>query len=1490
MACKYFLTINGSKHSFNSERDLDAFIAKNYGNMLYYNKYGDAVFDESNTIQDSIYNKLLALNSTVQESRFNQSTQENEVVTPKRLGVTTAITTWLNSNGDRVIPEFKVEEYKKNQLKLLIKEGLSEEDAKRQIEFDIENWGHLAKIGDKVHKVAELYFKNQDLNTISQIVDLPYDTIENLYFTFKNLESKISKGKKYKFIPELTLQTSDDESDPIIGRLDLLAIDERGNVEIYDFKISNKPYETWYSSKQLTIDYQLAAYRALLANNGIGVKLASLNIVPIIISDIDYTNETFTSYKVEEPINKTTEGKSMQRLSYPNGYITRIVQEHIRANVSEVSYNTEATKNVAKYSEIAFGKLSKETPKEFVERVAKYDNYRKVWFFNDYVSKRKGQDIPVIEAPTKEELLEKAREYQEKMEDRSESYYFTLWKEFDYLKKTSESLEDKNKFKYLPQKANTYLTRVFCNYIDNPGYEVLDLPELAEIGIYAFRDVANNIVDIISMTDINLTKKLNWNNGSHNIFGNLGSEAKYKKLKNLLSNTVGNAKLLETMLVINELHDYFSNFKIGNIQVINYKEGQSYPIDINKLTHNFNILSKELGITNYFKSELIIADRIEALKLRLLTILGQDRTELVKGASDLIYDFYNNYKLDNETGKYKIEQLRKLQEIIREVAGNRLIIRADNNYDSDPTGLSLLYSQISRTILHYKRIYFDSDHDISQISFNLKNISETMTLGGYYVENPEMIPLMKDIVDLTELQFQKMREWFEKYKEKSLQRVLELYKSKGFTQVERWTFKDSTNAFKNMFERDSTGRIARNFRVKNPYDMTNDLSQAERKWLKSFLWNINRIKRGVDYNLTEEEAIKTTPVQELIQSGHYFDIPLLRGTAFSQLKSKGFFSWIQDKWNEQVDIRRATKAQEETIEQDSEAGKNDYLTMYNFLNVSPTTREKYLSEQDTSYWETNLELLEDVFIHAYIRKSSFDTILPLINDIRHAIYLQSYDTNINFENLNKQIDIYLKTVIFGESSIEKSNQKFYKVFQPITTAARVSMLALNLNSLVREPIQGFYLLMTRAAGRLLGDNGFTTADAAKAYGIVMGNTGVSSDNWTLVEALNHFYGMTRMDANSLAYELNSDRKGYKGLLRRGAYWATTAPDFLNRMVFIVAQMIHDDCLKAHHMSKDGELIYDWTKDGRYSIFASGDKSHPLYNKQKADYIAHLTQFNIEHENDLDWEELKFNESNPVALPSAYTIAEKRNIKSSADSLFGYMDHENAFAARHKFVGKILFQFKSYFSSTRERFFLGGTDKTPKGEWKQKTDEEGNLLYLKSVIGEDGESHLIETTEVTDIPAKEWSGRFIEGMVNSTFYYMQYLFKYYINKDTDTTLEHKDYRIRNARQLLIDSMWAALLALLFRLIMEDKEESGEEFDPLTKNILRQTLLNSTDELVFWAPLGLSLDTPVALSFLERLKDSTIRIAKGESSFGKEAPKNFYVIKQTQNVFNLLNSEE
>ena len=136
---------------------------------------------------------------------------------------------------------------------------------------------------------------------------------------------------------------------------------------------------------------------------------------------------------------------------------------------------------------------------------------------------------------------------------------------------------------------------------------------------------------------------------------------------------------------------------------------------------------------------------------------------------------------------------------------------------------------------------------------------------------------MKSIVDTTELGLQKIRTEFDKYKEESLQRILEFYKSKGYTQLGRWTVQDSTKSFDNMFERDSNGNITSEFKVKNPYDPNSTLSDAERKWLKSFLWTINKTRTGIkDPNISESTAIKTPEVQKLIESGHYFDVPLLR--------------------------------------------------------------------------------------------------------------------------------------------------------------------------------------------------------------------------------------------------------------------------------------------------------------------------------------------------------------------------------------------------------------------------------------------------------------------------------------------------------------------------------------------------------------------------------------------------------------------------------------
>ena len=252
--------------------------------------------------------------------------------------------------------------------------------------------------------------------------------------------------------------------------------------------------------------------------------------------------------------------------------------------------------------------------------------------------------------------------------------------------------------------------------------------------------------------------------------------------------------------------------------------------------------------------------------------------------------------------------------------------------------------------------------------------------------------------------------------------------------------------------------------------------------------------------------------------------------------------------------------------------------MYNFLNINEARRAELLSEQDTGYWETNLELLEDVFAHASIRKKIFDDLLPFIHDMKNAVNLYAYDGKIPIDDLRKQIDLYIRTVIFNEPGPQGAERlKTLKMVNTFAAVTRSMMLGLNPNSLFREPIQGFYMLASRAANRVMGDNSFTVNDLRKAYSRFMRDGGGPfGDNWSMLEHLNHTYGMTQMDVNGLPYMLYSDRKGVRGLARRLPYWATTAPDFLNRMVFLTAQMYHDGAMDAHSIV-NGKLIYDWKK-------------------------------------------------------------------------------------------------------------------------------------------------------------------------------------------------------------------------------------------------------------------------------------------------------------------------
>ena len=86
----------------------------------------------------------------------------------------------------------------------------------------------------------------------------------------------------------------------IKGKIDLVAVDEKGDVHIFELKMSSHRYEDWDSAKYGNLDWQLALYRQLLGQH-IDVSRTQLYVIPIQIDTLGKPS----SIKVENSTNRT---------------------------------------------------------------------------------------------------------------------------------------------------------------------------------------------------------------------------------------------------------------------------------------------------------------------------------------------------------------------------------------------------------------------------------------------------------------------------------------------------------------------------------------------------------------------------------------------------------------------------------------------------------------------------------------------------------------------------------------------------------------------------------------------------------------------------------------------------------------------------------------------------------------------------------------------------------------------------------------------------------------------------------------------------------------------------------------------------------------------------------------------------------------------------------------------------------------------------------
>mgnify|MGYP003427329949 CR=1 FL=1 len=114
---------------------------------------------------------------------------------------------------------------------------------------------------------------------------------------------------------------------------------------------------------------------------------------------------------------------------------------------------------------------------------------------------------------------------------------------------------------------------------------------------------------------------------------------------------------------------------------------------------------------------------------------------------------------------------------------------------------------------------------------------------------------------------------------------------------------------------------------------------------------------------------------------------------------------------------------------------------------------------------------------------------------------------------------------------------------------------------------------------------------SKAYTTVVKNSFTDGRTINIVNQLCKIYRLSNVDVSRISEGLITER----GLtnMRDWLYASLRRPDFLNRMVLFVAQCYEDGVYDAFSI-KDGKLTYDWKKDKRFKIYASGDTSNKDY--------------------------------------------------------------------------------------------------------------------------------------------------------------------------------------------------------------------------------------------------------------------------------------------------------
>lgn len=587
--------------------------------------------------------------------------------------------------------------------------------------------------------------------------------------------------------------------------------------------------------------------------------------------------------------------------------------------------------------------------------------------------------------------------------------------------------------------------------------------------------------------------------------------------------------------------------------------------------------------------------------------------------------------------------------------------------------------------------------------------------------NNELINLLQSIAHKTELDISRVAKNFINSSEKVTKELL------NSNPLSRTISADGSKEFKNLFEihpddmKSDTYKnsLDKAFKLKDPDDMSNNLTEAERKYIRHFN---EKMDEALKRMLTEEEY---STIYAKWPKG---TIPLVKADFINKAARQ---ETIKGKLKEfGASLKSGAKNSVETFRAVNDMIESTFMSQV----TSPSRRLRMLGVDETGMplgestfegeYETNLEAILNSFYLDSIEVERSANAMSTFNAISTVISLEK---DGHFKDLTK-LDDYVKK--FTQTHLHSEVDDEGKLGETIDKTAKW----LTLGALGLKPLQYVVEAVTNATQSLAGTTAqammgkskrFNAANKAKANLMVMGNTlqGAKGDlkAFRTVEWINTNLGIHSTNKENL--------RGKKYLVSRKSGWAQTRLIWEGLTSFqrkhaealFIATLDNMGILDAITKGDDGEIKYQVTKDKRFEGILNADGTlKPNLTGEEDLKKAALYRYLV----DSNKEEGTLDENGVPTIPlSGDQIIEMRDYSAT---LFGSSDKFIKGVGHHSSIMRAFLHFRSWIPLKLDTYWTD-TDNA--------NLTRGELVYIEDPNSPEG-------------GYMEWQGARMEGIIQT----------------------------------------------------------------------------------------------------------------------------------------------